>query len=83
MTDSIISAEFRAYSDSILEDVGHCKVPNTEKAIRAALASKEQEVERLREALKFYADLPDKDTAYEEWYDDEGKIAKQALEEKQ
>jgi hypothetical protein len=40
------------------------------------------EVRRLREALEFYANLPSKDTGYEEWYDDEGQRAREALEEK-
>lgn len=37
-------------------------------------------IDKAVEALKFYAELPKKDTAYEEWYDDEGKTAQDALD---
>lgn len=39
----------------------------------------QKELKIVREALEFYSKIPGKDTAYEDWYDDEGKKASEAI----
>lgn len=40
-----------------------------------------KELQKVKEALEYYSKIPSQDDGYEEWYEDEGKVAKQALTE--
>lgn len=64
----------KAYNIGVLKTLDHV-------AAKGHLHTPDPTKERYREALEFYAKLHDSDTAYEDWYEDEGKTARAALKE--